>query len=486
MKKTSLSQSFIFILIFLAVDGSVKLKQRGKDVMFEGDGKIVRLDVIRGCFGFIDSADVGSVFFNISAVRPSTTDVTKVLKLGQKVKFRALPNLEQPNCKWRASIVCAAGKASEFLHAPVRSLSMSTSTSIGTPATSNGISSNQSSQIVSSSSSVNHNNNHVVHRSGSADTRLKSSSFCSSSYASSENIAVASSPEFNSSFNDNFDMQHHHHQPIVVGEYSSSSSNYIINSSAQDCSTPTTTLDSSSVTNGVTSTNGYDPLIVLNTNGSSGGGGSCNSKSAAAPTNSLYDTSMSTASTLKLSSTLNNQQQHCSFGVVGESLNGGLGGMKGYQQKNQNNLLSSLSSSSSWPITTSAAAGGVDPAAMWDLYLEQQQKALTQNFNPFVEILPSSTVMTATTSSTSNFLNDFNKSSSSTSCTSSMHLHNNIGDTENILLNGVDHKNLNSSTSVNGGVVEENSICRNMKKLAHELNGWRSDECAFCRSEDSF
>lgn len=65
---------------YVAVDGSVKVKQRGKDVMYEGEGKIVQLDKNRGYFGFIE-ADIGNVFFNISAVRPSTNDVTKVLKV---------------------------------------------------------------------------------------------------------------------------------------------------------------------------------------------------------------------------------------------------------------------------------------------------------------------------------------------------------------------------------------------------------------------
>jgi len=102
---------------YVAVDGSVKVKQRGKDVMYEGEGKIVQLDKNRGYFGFIE-ADIGNVFFNISAVRPSTNDVTKVLKVGQKVKFRCLPNSEQPNCKWRASLVVPMSKANEFMRHP--------------------------------------------------------------------------------------------------------------------------------------------------------------------------------------------------------------------------------------------------------------------------------------------------------------------------------------------------------------------------------
>lgn len=339
--------SNLFEICVLAVDGSVKLKQRGKDVMFEGEGKIVRLDIIRGCFGFIDSADVGSVFFNISAVRPSTTDVTKILKLGQKVKFRALPNLEQPNCKWRASIVCAVGKASEFLHARTTTSANNSSSTTATNTNTNNNSStinnttvtSSSMGISSSSASLNHhhqqqqhqsnvslsssmslsssanncfgngggcggigssstvattNHHNRVHRSGSADTRPKSPSFCSSSSASSENIAVAvSAPEFNSLF--------------------SSSCNNVDNST-----------------------------------------------------------------------TTNNTTNNVGLGMVGVEL-------QHHRPPPQSPIVLSC-----WPINLTDFT--INPAAMWEMYLEQQQKALSQSYNPFGDVLPNNNNSTTTAS----------------------------------------------------------------------------------------
>lgn len=105
---------------YAAIDGTVKVKIRSKQNTFEGDGKILNLDPSRGCFGFVDSVDIGSVFFNVAVARPQTNDVHSVFKVGQRVKFRAVPNDGQTGSKWRATVVCPYGKAAEFMPKPVQ------------------------------------------------------------------------------------------------------------------------------------------------------------------------------------------------------------------------------------------------------------------------------------------------------------------------------------------------------------------------------
>ncbi len=59
------------------------------EIQYKGVGTVSKVDERYGQFGFIES-DKGGVFFNANVVRPETTDITAVLKKGQKVMFESI------------------------------------------------------------------------------------------------------------------------------------------------------------------------------------------------------------------------------------------------------------------------------------------------------------------------------------------------------------------------------------------------------------
>lgn len=117
---------------FVAVHETVKLTKRAVDATVDGEGKILSLDCSKGCFGFIETAEIGNVYFNVLAVRPKSVDVNKIFKIGQRVRFRASVNSSAgsagsaPTSKWRALIICPYNKASEFFPTQTKSDEKST------------------------------------------------------------------------------------------------------------------------------------------------------------------------------------------------------------------------------------------------------------------------------------------------------------------------------------------------------------------------
>uniref|UniRef100_A0A915J5A6 Uncharacterized protein n=1 Tax=Romanomermis culicivorax TaxID=13658 RepID=A0A915J5A6_ROMCU len=416
---------------YLAVDGSVKLKQRGKDVMVEGEGKIVRLDLVRGCFGFIDSGKVGSVFFNIAAVRPSTTDVGKVLKMGQKVRFRALPNSEQPNCKWRASLVCASNKANEYLNISTNNASISTNN-----ITNNGATSSLSTPSLHNfpSSSLNNSLNNV-------------------------STAALSSPTNNNKNN----------------QQTTKMKNKNLDSNRQR--SKHITIKKSSINN-----NNRHTVIISNNNNNRSGSVDTHQKSSSSSAKSrnfrLSSENLKTTTTPPPAETPPPpSRRHTVVEKIGENfgelnVNGGcVDSSKNFSTIVKQSIVESETGQNvgggAWPFFGQSKVDPdcpLNPAKMWDLYLEQQQKALNENFyNPF---------------------GDGESSSTSANLTQIRRYSAGGGDVDDLSQRFLFYSNpfLNDSQVGEGGEENRDSICRHIKSLVH---GWPpaavNEKCDYCR-----